>query len=133
MFDWILNTPLPLDGYYLRGLMCTYCCSRVIQRRSFKIAMSFKIVVLTLSWRRSLSYRSLSTDFPANQWNGFYKIGTSIMKELKSFYLWNLKLLGFFLLLLFFFVFDPKYIRFSCFRILSMVLEWNFMKWLSVT
>ena len=33
---------------------------------------------LTLSWRRSLSYKNQSIDLE-NQWNGFYMIGTSIM------------------------------------------------------
>ena len=35
---------------------------------------------LTLSWRRSLSYRNQSS---ANQWTGFYMITASLMKELK--------------------------------------------------
>ena len=35
---------------------------------------------LTLSWRRSLSYRNQSIDM---QWTGFYMIGTSVMKELR--------------------------------------------------
>ena len=40
---------------------------------------SFCRVSLTLSWRCYLSYRNQSR---ANQWTGFYTIGTSVMKEL---------------------------------------------------
>ena len=42
---------------------------------------------LTLSWGRSLSCRNQSIDFQiciSNQWTGFYMIGTSVMKKLKS-------------------------------------------------
>ena len=47
---------------------------------------------LAFSWRMSLVYRNhfigllyKSTDwFLYNQWNGFFMIGTSVMKELKS-------------------------------------------------
>ena len=51
---------------------------------------------LTLSWRRSLSYRNHSIDLlcllhwlTPNQWTGFYMITASVMKELthKSYYL----------------------------------------------
>ena len=37
---------------------------------------------LTLSWRKSLSYKNQSIDLLCNQWTGFYMIGTSIIKEL---------------------------------------------------
>ena len=39
----------------------------------------------TLSWRRSISYRNQSIDLfckSANQWTGFYMIGTSVVNEL---------------------------------------------------
>ena len=39
--------------------------------------------ILTLSWRRSASFRNQSTDMQRNQWTAFYMIGTSVMKELK--------------------------------------------------
>ena len=38
---------------------------------------------LTLSWRRSLSYRTSPLICCADQWAGFYMILTSVMKELK--------------------------------------------------
>ena len=54
----------------------------------------------TLSWRRSLSYRNQSLlyrnqIFRTNQWNGFYIIGISVMKKLKTgpkflMHLWNI-------------------------------------------
>ena len=40
---------------------------------------------LTLSSRRSLSYRTSPLACRTNQWNGFYKIGCSIIKELTNF------------------------------------------------
>ena len=43
------------------------------------------ITFLTLSSRRSLSYRSQLLISYANQSTDFYMIGTSIMKELKTF------------------------------------------------
>ena len=33
MFDWVLNTPLPLDGYYLRGLS-SLCVHTIFQNVS---------------------------------------------------------------------------------------------------
>ena len=41
---------------------------------------------ITLSWRRPLPYRNQTW---ANQWTGFYMIGTSAMKKLKQKFLWN--------------------------------------------
>ena len=37
-------------------------------------------IILTLSWRRSLSYRNQCR---TNQWIGFYIISISVMKELR--------------------------------------------------
>ena len=47
----------------------------------FKDEMKDPGLSVTLSCRRSISYRNQSTDL---QRNGFYMIGTSIMKELKA-------------------------------------------------
>ena len=35
----------------------------------------------TLSWKRSLSYRNQSSICKANQWTGFYMIGTSVFRK----------------------------------------------------
>ena len=40
--------------------------------------------LITLSWRRPLSYRNQSIDWSANQWTGFYMITASVMKELNK-------------------------------------------------
>ena len=53
MFDRVLHTPLPLDSYFNNNYesqqsLSTYCCSRMFEICSFKIAMQLKIVVLTL-------------------------------------------------------------------------------------
>ena len=42
--------------------------------------------LLTLSWRRPLSYRNQSIDLlcSANQWTGFYMITVFVMKQLKD-------------------------------------------------
>ena len=40
--------------------------------------------ILTLSWRRPLSYRNQSLICSASQWTGLYMITTSVMKQLKS-------------------------------------------------
>ena len=39
---------------------------------------------LTLSWRRSLSYRNSTLFCRENLWTGFYRRGTSVKKELNS-------------------------------------------------
>ena len=41
-------------------------------------------ILLTLSWRRPLSYRNQSIDCLANQWTGFYMITASVMKGLNT-------------------------------------------------
>ena len=38
MFDWVLNTPLPLDGYYLRGL--SSLCVHIVVPECFKDVVS---------------------------------------------------------------------------------------------
>ena len=49
--------------------------------KSFEIGMKF----LTHSWRRSLYHIETSMIIgSANQWTGFYMIGTSVMKEFKQ-------------------------------------------------
>ena len=80
--------------------LCTYCFSRMFQRCSFKIAMSLKIVVLTLSWQRSLSYRSLSTDFLCKPMKRFLydrdlhheRVKTTIFNDIAilKLHLWNI-------------------------------------------
>ena len=49
MFDWLLNTPLSLDGYYLNGLSNLYVrivVPEFFQKCSFKSTMWFKVVGL---------------------------------------------------------------------------------------
>ena len=91
----------------------------MFQRCSFKIAMSLKIVVLTLSWRRSLSYRNLSTDFLCKPVKWFLYDRDLHHERVKEFLSLKFKIV--------FFFFNPKYICSSCFRILLLVLEWNFL------
>ena len=50
-------------------------------RATFTIqSMNHLSAILTLSWRRRLSYRNQSI-CSANQWTGFYMITASVMKE----------------------------------------------------
>ena len=47
MFDWVLNTPLPLDGYYLHVLSSLYVhivAPNVVQDCSFKEFFIFQIL-----------------------------------------------------------------------------------------
>ena len=50
------------------------------------IKMPWLRIVLTLPWRRPLSYRNQSTDLQsrANQWTGFYMITASVVEELNQ-------------------------------------------------
>ena len=48
----------------------------------FKIMKDIEIISSTLSWRKSLSNKNQICS--ANQWTGFYMIGTSVMKELNE-------------------------------------------------
>ena len=46
--------------------------------------LTFQLFVLTLSWRRPLSYRNQSMICGGSQWTGFYMITASVMKRLNA-------------------------------------------------
>ena len=59
-------------------------------------AFQFKLLNvfhLTLSWRRSLSYRNQSMICRANQETGFYTVGASIMREISKMFFYDLSVL----------------------------------------
>ena len=62
--------------------------SKYITERPFKFThgLNHCVSILTLSWRRPLSYRNLSIDLQSKsiyQWTGFYMITASVMKRLR--------------------------------------------------
>ena len=46
--------------------------------------LTFRLFVLTLFWRRPVSYRNQSMICGGNQWTGFYMIMASVMKRLNA-------------------------------------------------
>ena len=53
-----------------------------IHKVIYRPNLSRNILILTLPWRKPLSYRNQSIDLLTNQWTGFYMITSSVIKEL---------------------------------------------------
>ena len=73
MFDWVLNTPLFIDGYYLHGLTSSmYIClfqnvskmqfqdHNAVQDYSFKEFLSFKFKIAISFWTQNIFMKLLS-------------------------------------------------------------------------
>ena len=73
--------------------ICIYCCSKMFQRCSFKIAIQLKMVVLTISWRRSLSYRNQSIGLLWKSMDWFLYDGDLHHERVKEFLSLKLKIL----------------------------------------
>ena len=54
MFDWVLNTPLFPDGYYLHSL--SSLCVHILVPECFKNVVSFKFKIAFSFWTQSIFY-----------------------------------------------------------------------------
>ena len=81
---WHLNSWSPVDIYSFHEFIFTVFITKQNSISILKYRRGWP-VSLPLSWCRSLSYRNQSIDSLtcfADQWNGFFMIGTSVMKKL---------------------------------------------------